>query len=162
MSGKVRKRGPEGERDMVLEHSNEPWMTAPDFGRSLPRGVGVNLLVRDMEAEILFCRDCLGAMILHSDKDFAAIELCGSVFMLHADQSYANHPLSGIVAGSETRGAGVEIRVYGLDPDKTEARAVARGDHVLAGSLDKPHGLRECFIVDPEGYVWVPGAQIRG
>ncbi|WP_417436273.1 hypothetical protein [Hoeflea sp.] len=147
---------------MAIKRSKEPWMAADDFGRSLPRGIGINLLVRDMAAEIAFCRDCLGAMILDSDEDFAAIELCGSVFMLHADHSYSNHPLSGIVAGAETRGAGVEIRVYGLDPDKVETRARARGDHVLAGSLDKPHGLRECFIVDPEGYVWVPGIQIRG
>lgn len=136
-------------------------MPAEDFGRSLPRGIGVNLLVSDMQAELAFCRDCLGAMILDSDEDFAALEVCGSVFMLHADHAYASHPLSGIVAGSETRGAGVEIRIYGLDPDKAESRARARGDHVLAGSLDKPHGLRECFIVDPHGYVWVPGKQIR-
>ena len=147
---------------MAMKRSKEPWMAADDFGRSLPRGIGINLLVRDMAAEIAFCRDCLGAMILDSDEDFAAIELCGSVFMLHADHSYSNHPLSGIGAGAETRGAGVEIRVYGLDPDKVETRARARGDHVLAGSLDKPHGLRECFLVDPEGYVWVPGIQIRG
>lgn len=137
-------------------------MPADEFGRSLPRGVGVNLIVSDMAAEIAFCRDCLGAMILDSDEDFAAIELCGSVFMLHADHAYASHPMAGVVAGAETRGAGVEIRVYGLDPDKAEARARNRGDIVLAGSIDKPHGLRECFIVDPEGYVWVPGTPIRG
>lgn len=147
---------------MVMKRSKEPWMSAAEFGRSLPRGIGVNLLVSDIAAEIGFCRDCLDAMILYSDEDFAAVELCGSVFMLHADHSYAGHPLSGIVAGTQTRGAGVEIRVHGLDPDKAEARAQARGDHVLAGSVDKPHGLRECFIVDPEGYVWVPGIQIRG
>ena len=147
---------------MAMKRSKEPWMPADDFGRSLPRGIGVNLLVGDISAEIAFCRDCLGAMVLDSDEDFAALELCGSVFMLHADHTYGGHPLSGIVAGAETRGAGVEIRVYGLDPDKAEARARERGDHVLAGSLDKPHGLRECFIVDPEGYVWVPGQQIRG
>ncbi|MBV6650461.1 MAG: hypothetical protein KI789_12115 [Hoeflea sp.] len=147
---------------MTMKRSKEPWMPADDFGRSLPRGIGVNLLVRDMAAELAFCRDCLGAMVLDSDEDFAAIELCGSVFMLHADHSYSHHPMSGIVAGAETRGAGIEIRVYGLDPDKAEARARERGDHVLAGSLDKPHGLRECFIVDPEGYVWVSSTQIRG
>lgn len=146
---------------MAMKRSKEPWMPAEDFGRSLPRGIGVNLLVSDMQAELAFCRDCLGAMILDSDEDFAALEVCGSVFMLHADHAYASHPLSGIVAGSETRGAGVEIRIYGLDPDKAESRARARGDHVLAGSLNKPHGLRECFIVDPQGYVWVPGKQIR-
>ena len=27
---------------------------------------------------------------------------------------------------------------------------------VLAESADKPHGLRESYIVDPDGYVWVP------
>jgi hypothetical protein len=101
---------------MTMKRSKEPWMPADDFGRSLPRGIGVNLLVRDMAAELAFCRDCLGAMILDSDEDFAAIELCGSVFMLHADHSYSHHPMSGIVAGTDTRGAGIEIRVYGLDP----------------------------------------------
>jgi hypothetical protein len=28
---------------------------------------------------------------------------------------------------------------------------------VLAGSMDKPHGLRECMLIDDDGYVWVPG-----
>ncbi len=28
---------------------------------------------------------------------------------------------------------------------------------VLAETSDKPHGLRECYLVDPDGYVWVPG-----
>jgi hypothetical protein len=27
---------------------------------------------------------------------------------------------------------------------------------VLAEAADKPHGLRESYIVDPDGYVWVP------
>lgn len=146
---------------MTMKRTKEPWMPADDFGRSLPRGVGVNLLVADIEAEVGFCRDCLGAMVLYDDEDFAAIELCGSVFMLHADHSYSSHPMSGLVAGSESRGAGVEIRVYGLDPDKVETRAQSQGHHVLAGSIDKPHGLRECFVIDPEGYVWVPSAAIR-
>ncbi|EDQ31704.1 hypothetical protein HPDFL43_17840 [Hoeflea phototrophica DFL-43] len=146
---------------MAMKRSKEPWMSAEDFGRSLPRGVGVNLLVADIGAQVAFCRDCLGAMVLDHDEDFAAIELCGSVFMLHADHSYASHPMSGIVAGAESRGAGVELRVYGLDPDKVEARAESQGHHVLAGSIDKPHGLRECFVVDPEGYIWVPSAAIR-
>ena len=32
---------------------------------------------------------------------------------------------------------------------------------VLAGAIDKPHGLRECVIVDDEGYVWVPGVALK-
>jgi hypothetical protein len=72
---------------MIMKRSKEPWMPAEDFGRSLPRGVGINLMVADIGAEGAFCRDCLGAMVLDHDEDFAAIELCGSVFMLHADHS---------------------------------------------------------------------------
>lgn len=148
---------------MAMKRTKEPWMSADDFGRSLPRGIGVNLLTTDMASELAFCRDTLGAMILDSDEDFAAIELTGSLFMLHADHAYQDHPMSGVVSDISARGAGIEIRVYGLDPDRVEARANARGDIVLAGSIDKPHGLRECYIVSPAGYVWVPSiAQSRG
>jgi hypothetical protein len=27
---------------------------------------------------------------------------------------------------------------------------------VVAGPTNKPHGLREAYILDPEGYLWVP------
>ena len=82
-------------------------MKAEDFGRSLPHGVGVNLLVTDMAAMEAFCRDVLGARIIHADEDFAAIELLGSIFMLHADHSYLDNPMTGVVSGAETRGAGM-------------------------------------------------------
>jgi hypothetical protein len=49
----------------------------------------------------------------------------------------------------------------GLDPDRMEMRARERDLVVLSGAVDKPHGLRECHIVDPEGYVWVPGVAAR-
>ena len=55
----------------------------------------------------------------------------------------------------EVRGAGIDP-LYGADPDAAERRARERGDLVLAGSMDKPHGLRECHLVGPEGYVFVP------
>lgn len=32
---------------------------------------------------------------------------------------------------------------------------------ILAGAADKPHGLREAFILDPEGYCWVPTVASR-
>ena len=68
----------------------------------------------------------------------------------------------GLVQGIEGRGAGVELRCYGIDPDAAEARARAKGHTVLAGSEDKPHGLRECIILDDEGYAWVPGRALSG
>lgn len=145
---------------MAMKRTREPWMDAADFGRSLPRGVGLNLLVAEIAPMEEFCREVLGANTIYADEDFAAIELLGSVFMLHADHSYLDHEMAGVVAGLEVRGSGVEIRLYGADPDRIEARARERGAIVLAASLDKPHGLRECHVVSPDGYVFSPSARI--
>jgi hypothetical protein len=61
----------------------------------------------------------------------------------------------------------VELRLYGVDPDQAEAAARRRDAVVLAGAADKEHGLREAYIVDDDGYVWVPsvpqlGARLAG
>ena len=81
--------------------------------------------------------------------------------MFHADHAYRDNALSGIVAGLEARGAGVELRLYGCDPDVAESKARELGFTVLAGSIDKPHGLRECVILDDDGYAWVPAVALR-
>jgi len=125
-------------------HQN-PWMKAEDFGRSLPKGIGINLLVPEIAPMEAFLRDVLGAVIVYADEDFTAIELLGSVFMLHADHSYSDNPIAGVISGVEQRGTGIEIRVYGLDPDIGEAWARRHGHDVFAGSLDKPHGLRSPY-----------------
>ncbi len=136
--------------------TGQPWMSPDAYGRSL-RGMGVNLLVRDVARSVAFLAEVLGLTTVYSDADFAVLRHAGSDVMLHADHTYAQHPLRGLTGDAARRGAGVELRLYGLDPDAAEARARARGDPVLAESRDKPHGLRECYLVDPDGYVWVPG-----
>ncbi len=141
---------------MAMKRTREPWMKADAFGHSLPQGIGLNLLVPEVAPLAAFCAGVLGARIVHADEDFAAVELLGSVFMLHADHAYADHEMSGVVSEQEFRGAGMEIRVYGLDPDGVEARARRDGHVVLAGAVDKPHGLRECYVVAPGGYIFVP------
>lgn len=146
----------------MKKRTKEPWMAADDFGRSLPTGVGINLLVDEIEPMAMFCRDVLGATLVYSDEDFAAVRLLGSVFMLHADHSYQDNPMTGVIAGVETRGAGLEIRLYGTDPDRAEALARQHDHIVLSGSVDKPHGLRECHLVGPCGYVFVPSLPIGG
>jgi uncharacterized glyoxalase superfamily protein PhnB len=88
------------------------------------------------------------------------LKLAGADLMFHADHTYRDNALFGVVQGLEGRGAGVELRVYGIDPDAAAARARAGGWTVLAGAADKPHGLRECVILDDEGYAWVPGAAL--
>jgi catechol 2,3-dioxygenase-like lactoylglutathione lyase family enzyme len=134
-------------------------VSAEDYGRSL-KGFGVNLLVSDVARSVAFVTTVLGGQSLYDDEDFAMLELGGSDFMLHADHTFRDNPLSGLVAGLEGRGAGVELRVYGCDPDTAEQKARDGGWTVLAGAIDKPHGLRECILIDDDGYAWVPGVAI--
>ena len=79
----------------------------------------------------------------------------GAAWLLHSDRSYRDHPMIGVVQGVEARGAGIELRLYGTDPDAAEARVRAMDGVVLSAAEDKPHGQREAHLVDPDGYVWV-------
>jgi catechol 2,3-dioxygenase-like lactoylglutathione lyase family enzyme len=141
---------------MVKKRTKTPWMDADTFGRSIPRGLGINLLVTDVSRAARFQRAVFGVETVYEDVDFCVQTGFGSQWMLHADHTYLDHPLSGILAGAETRGAGIELRLYGCDPDKAEAMARTFGAVVLDGTIDKPHGLRECVVLDDDGYAWVP------
>lgn len=132
--------------------------SASEYGRGL-KGLGFNLLVTDVPGSVDFATRVLGATCLFNDTDFAALRWNGADFMFHADRAYRGHPLSGVVDGLAARGAGVELRLYDCDPDAAEARARELGFTVLAGSIDKEHGLRECVILDEDGYAWVPTAK---
>jgi hypothetical protein len=138
----------------------DKFMSAEDYGRSL-RGIGINLLVRDIGRSALFARTVLGAEIVYSDQDFAVLRQGPAgphqaTWMLHADGTYHSHPLPGLISDTPIRGLGVEIRLYHCDPDRAVAEAKAHQHHVLAPAADKPHGLREAYILDPDGYCWVP------
>ena len=126
------------------------------FGRALKEGLGVNILVPDVEASIRWQVDVLGAKVIYWVERFAIMEAQGAIWLVHSDWSYLDHEMTGVVEGVEARGAGLEIRLYGLDPDAAEARARARDGIILAGAMDKPHGLCEAYRLDPDGYVWAP------
>ena len=137
----------------------EPFMPADAYGRSL-KGFGVNLLVASVERAREFHREVLAAEEVYHDPDFAVYRGSGAEWMLHADHTYSDHPLKGSLGPDIPRGIGVELRLHGRDPDAAEARARELGHTVLAGAMDKPHGLREAFIVDGDGYLWVPDVPI--
>ncbi|MBX2823627.1 MAG: VOC family protein [Gammaproteobacteria bacterium] len=129
-------------------------MPADEFGASL-RGVGVNLLVVDISRSVRFAEQVFQSGVTYADEDFAVLALSGAMVLLHADHAYSNHPLSAAVDGAEVRGMGAEIRLYECDPDEAERRAREHDYVVLAGAMDKPHGLRETYLLDPDGYCWV-------
>ena len=145
-----------------------PFMEAPAYGRSLA-GLSINLLVKDIARAVAFEREVLGAVVVYADADFAVMrwsapgaDIAPAEWMLHADHTYGSHPLLGLTGDGAIRGAGLELRLHGCDPDAAVARAERLGHAVLAAAADKPHGLREAYVVDPDGYVWVPDVKLPG
>lgn len=137
----------------------DAWRPADEYGRSLPKFT-VNLLVRNVSSSLPFYRDVLGAGVHYADADFAALEIAGTEFMLHADHSYDHHPLFARLRQAGPRGTGAEIRVMGIDPDALEARARAAGVKILQPAADFPHGWRDVILEDPDGYIWAVGVAI--
>jgi uncharacterized glyoxalase superfamily protein PhnB len=143
---------------MTMKRSGSAWMPADDYGRAMPT-FSVNLLVRDVRASVHFYRDILGATIRYSDTDFAALNLAGAEFILHADHTYDHHPSYARIQaqGAALRGTGAELRVTGVDPDAVQARAQAAGTTIIQPAADFPHGWRDVIVADPDGYIWAVG-----
>ena len=146
---------------MTMKRSGSAWMPADDYGRGLPK-FSVNLLVRNVQSSLPFYRDVLGANVRYADEDFAALNLAGAEFMLHADHAYDHHPLHKYISGVEAgrRGLGAELRVMGVDPDAAEARAKVAGVKIVQPAADYPHGWRDVMLADRDGYVWAVGVAI--
>ncbi len=128
---------------------------ADPFGRGL-RGLGLNLLVRDVLAESAFLETVFGMRSHQATSDFAIMTYGDQVFQLHADGTYHSNPLLGLLPETPPRGAGIELRLYDTDPDAAVKRAEQAGAVILQGPTDKPHGLREAYILCENGYAWVP------
>ena len=144
---------------MTKTREGDAWMPADEYGRGLP-GFTVNLLVRDVAKALPFYRDVLEATVRYSDGDFAALEIAGTDFMLHADHAYDQHPLYARVRDVKLRGVGAEIRLMGFDPDAAEARAKRFGSEIVQEPRDFPHGWRDVMLADVDGYLWAVGIPI--
>jgi catechol 2,3-dioxygenase-like lactoylglutathione lyase family enzyme len=137
-----------------MANEQRSFPSAPEYGRSL-KGVGINILVRDLDRELAFLREVFGLEPRHREGDFAIMSHDGQDWMLHGDSTYHSHPLLAFLGDGAPRGLGVELRLYGLDPKAAEERARAGGHEILAAPAHKPHGLYECYIFSPAGYLYV-------
>jgi len=136
--------------------TDDPCQLIDELASSIGPGVWLNLLVRSIEDAISFEESVLGARTVYRDSAFAIMAFGESFWMLHSEDTYSEHPIAAMLGRGRSKGAGCEIRLQGCDPDAAETRAKAGKYQVLAASADKPHGLRETFLVDSDGYVWVP------
>lgn len=130
-------------------------LSAPEMAHHL-HGFGINLLVRHTHPTTQFLHQILRFRILRHSPDYAVLSHRRRLYQLHADPTYATHPLLAHLPEAGLRGAGIELRLYRTNPDQAEHRARAAGHTILQPSTDKPHGLRECYLLDPDGYCWVP------
>ena len=130
-------------------------VSAGAFGAAL-HGLGVNILCRDVQATAQFLNTVFEMGIHRLSDDFAIVTYGEDVFQLHADATYASNPMLNLLPENPPRGAGIELRLYDTDPDVAATRAEAAGLHILQPPTDKPHGLREAYILDPDGYAWIP------
>ena len=144
---------------MTKKMTGDAWMPAGDYGRAMPK-FSVNLLVRDVQKSLRFYRDVLGATVRYADEDFAALNLYGVEFMLHADHAYDHHPLYERLKANGPRGTGAELRVMGIDPDAAQRRAEAAQVKIIQPAKDFPHGWRDVMLEDPDGFVWAVGVAI--
>ena len=125
------------------------------FGASL-RGIGLNLVVRDVKALCAMLETVFDMKTHRVSADFAIVSYGDQLFQLHSDGTYGANSLLGLLPEAGARGAGVEIRLYETDPDEAVTRGEAAGMIVLQAATDKPHGLREAYLLCPDGYAWVP------
>ena len=128
---------------------SDPWKPANDYSKELS-GLTVNLLVNDVHKATEFVKNVIEADVIYEDIDFAAIEGFGSKWCFHADHTYDKHPLKSFISIKNKRGIGIELRLLGCNPDQAEIKAIKHGFKVISRSQDKPHGLRECYIIDSE------------
>ena len=133
----------------------DPWMPASEYSRTL-KGLTLNILVQEIEPALRFAREVLGVAVVYSDPDFAVLSGYGAEWMLHADHTYDKHPMGNTILNDAVRGAGAEFRLHGCDPEAAEEAAKKGGYDILSPASDKGHGVRETFIHDQDGYVWVP------
>lgn len=128
---------------------------AAEVGRLL-HGFGINLLVKQVAHSVQFLQHVLDFQVLRQSSEYAVLAHRQQYYQLHADSTYTAHPLHALLPQADLRGIGVELRLYQIDPQQAENRAREQDYTVLQTTTDKPHGLRECFLLDPNGYCWVP------
>lgn len=127
---------------------------ASEFGAAL-RGIGLNLLVRNVGAQVAFLETVFDMKAYQPTADFAIMTYGDQIFQIHSDGTYHANPLLGLLPENPPRGGGIEIRLYDTDPDQACAVAQAAGGTILQYPTDKPHGLREAYILCENGYAWV-------
>ena len=128
-----------------------------------PSGLSVNLLVCDIAAAVAFQQDVLLTKVLYHDPDFAAICGFGGQWCLHADHTYDDHPLVGMMRTTEPSVAAVRALRFVCT---AAIQMMPRPGHWQRAipywpvPPTRPTGCAK-LLLDADGYCWVPGVALR-
>jgi len=117
-------------------------------------GLRLELFALDMETSIAFYTRALAfELARHEPGDYASLRLGGIVLGIGP---VAKLPEEGGYFGREIatlrRGLGVEIVIEVDDVEKWHERVADSGHPILEPLQDRPWGLRDFRIFDPDGY----------
>jgi catechol 2,3-dioxygenase-like lactoylglutathione lyase family enzyme len=115
----------------------------------------LELFVDDLEASIRFYQRALGFRLVRREADYASLELGGAILGLG--------PVAKLPAGTDgpgftrdrlagIRGAGVEIVLEVADVEAAFATAQRAQARIVEPPRDRPWGLRDFRVLDPDGY----------
>jgi uncharacterized glyoxalase superfamily protein PhnB len=107
------------------------------------------MFVPDVRKAARFYVETLGFEELRADADFAIVILGEAVVMLADERMYGT--MGGGTAGT-TRGAHLDIRIVVPDVDAVHRRCVEAGVPIVHEIADRPYGLRDFIIRDPNGF----------
>jgi len=117
-------------------------------------GLRLELFALDMEASIAFYTRVLAfELSRHEPGDYASLRLggivlgIGPVAKLSEEGGYFGRDIA-----TYRRGLGVEIVIEVDDVERCHERVAASGHPILEPLQDRPWGLRDFRISDPDGY----------
>jgi len=113
------------------------------------------LFVPDVDASVGFYTQTLGFELLRADPpgaegrcDFAVVARGGAMIML-ADERMLRGRGDPI---GEPRGRGIDVRVMADDVDALYVALQQAGANIIAPLRDRPYGLRDFVVRDPDGF----------
>ena len=111
----------------------------------------------DVEASVRFYTEKLGFDLIRLEREtidgreratFAIVGLGNAVMMLAHESLYVR----GGEGGATPRGVGIDVRIMVDDVDAMYRRATENNVTIVHDIGDRPYGLRDFIIRDPDGF----------
>lgn len=127
-----------------------------ESGNASPTFFAPHLTVRNVLAELEFCKAAFGAVELRrwSNPDasvhVAELSINGALFHLHEEMPGDREKCPGTLKGTTSA-----IGLFVPDPASTVKKAIAAGASEIRPVKDYDYGYRQGTISDPAGHVWL-------